>query len=106
MVEGPEKRRTRYAKRVEEGLCVDCGKPVAPSSVRCLKHTTTHSLHNAEYRSRNREYLAKQERERRQRWRAEGKCVRCGAPLIEGEIGYCMGCCAGKYEPVRIGGAA
>jgi len=106
MAEAPEKRRIRYARRVKEGLCLECGKPASPNSVRCAKHTLSHNILNSQYKARNRELLAKKERERRQRWREDGKCVRCGTPLIEGEIGYCMGCRAGKYEPVRIGGAA
>jgi len=39
----------------------------------------------------------------RQKQIVEGKCARCGAPLIEGEDKYCMACFVGRHIAVAMG---
>ena len=92
-------RRQRYAKHRAMGLCTDCLRKAFPHSSRCLTCLYAHSLAEARYRRLHREHYqraARADRELRQR---EGRCIRCGAPLIEDETRYCMACVSMHLEP-------
>jgi len=86
-----------------KGLCIDCGKPAFPGAVRCANCLYRLRISNRAYKRRNRESYMMKDRERRARWIQEGRCGRCGAPLIENETNYCLACLAGRHQPVIKG---
>lgn len=103
MSEDPAKRRARRKLRKALGQCIDCGEPTSEGITRCAFCNREKQYYDGLYRDRHRDKLARENRERRQRWQEEGRCLRCGAPLIEDETEYCMACQAGRHEPIIKG---
>ena len=103
MSEDPAKRRARRRLRKALGQCVDCGRSPSKGITRCAYCNSNKQYFDGLYRERRRERLAEKQRERSARWREEGRCFRCGAPLIEDEREYCMACQAGRHEPIIKG---
>lgn len=90
----------------KQGLCQCCPNEALPGLSRCLSCWYKQRLISRGYSQKNREVLIKKKRGMRKRWEEEGKCLSCGAPLIEGEIRYCMNCKMHLYRqyPSRIRG--
>lgn len=84
--------KARYNRRKQNGLCVQCGERAVPGLTLCpncqLKHSLAQKKCNQAH-SEQRRIKAWGYRERR---KAEDRCIRCGAPLIEGERAYCFNC--------------
>jgi hypothetical protein len=89
-------KRQWRAKHKELGLCHHCTAPALPQRTRCAYHTY---LDNQRYRLRYHSDETYRHRQiakahnRSDRWLREGKCVKCGTPLIEGEGKVCVNCC-------------
>jgi hypothetical protein len=97
------RKRELRQERKGKGLCIDCGKPAFPGVVRCVGCLYKRKQSQVAYKRRNREVEAQKDRERRAKWIQEGRCGRCGAPLIENETNYCSACLAGRHQPVIKG---
>jgi len=90
--------RNRYWYRKQNNLCVYCGREALLGIIYCPDCLIRHELSDRKcYRahSEERRIQADSERERR---KAENRCIRCGAPLIEGETGYCFNCLIFRHE--------
>lgn len=72
-----------YHERKEWGVCATCGKPRrnGETTVMCV-----HCLEKrAKMRQENREKINEYARARRQRFKAQGLCIDCGKPAIQGQ---------------------
>lgn len=92
---GVSKASVAYQHRHrDKGLCVVCQRPAIPGRVRCAFHLREQAeLYRSRYRRDH-----KKERERldalRERYAEEGRCIKCGAPMVEEDEGHstCMNC--------------
>jgi hypothetical protein len=85
-------------RKKEQGICTQCSKPALYPHIRCKKH---HEVALRVGRENGRKY--------RKRLKDEGRCIGCGAYLIEEEKGYskCINCRARIHTPrlnARTGG--
>ncbi len=73
---------TRYRNRHKvKGLCQDCSKLALVCRSRC-------EIHN----ERNNHYTREACRKTYVQRKAEGRCPKCGVPLVEGEGVICVNC--------------
>lgn len=106
--------RTYRQKHKELGLCGECSRPTENGRYRCPvcagKRAKRRHIPEINYRlmESSREYNAShRESERlsagrqREERRRDNKCIRCGAPLMDDETGYCMGCITKGKIPIR-----
>lgn len=103
MGQEPALRRARYRLRKSLGLCINCGRPASLGIVRCAGCNLKKQHWDRAFRQRNQERLIEKQRTLIAQWRKENRCARCGAPLIEDEVDYCMACKAGRKQPVIRG---
>ena len=94
-MESAEKQRVR---RKRDGLCTDCGQLAFPGVTRCAGCLYKRRNSQAVYKIKNRELLNAKEKERRRGYLRDGKCIRCAAPLRDGETKYCMACKSFGHE--------
>ncbi len=87
----------------EQGLCTRCNNKAIANSVLCLFHLDKRRVYDRRYRQKNRELLTQKSRELSAIYLLEGRCYRCGAPLLEDEINYCLACRAGRKQPIIKG---
>jgi hypothetical protein len=66
------------------------------------KERLSYNQYMREYRQRNNESMRAYDRTRRMRRKTESKCIRCGSPLREEEIVYCVACICGRNLPVEV----
>ena len=72
----------KYKQRqIAKGLCRDCSRPTSGLTRLCRLH-----------RERQRLDDERKNKQSRERFRQEGKCVRCGGPLDEEMDGGCVDC--------------
>lgn len=69
--------REWHQRHKQQGLCIDCNEKVAIGHTRCARHLSL---------------VVQRNRKLYQRRVCVGKCYRCGAPLLDGEDKYCIGC--------------
>lgn len=74
------------------GLCLWCSRKAVPGEVLCERHTLTHRQSTCEGYKLHREERYKKIRWHQARLTAQGKCYKCGTPLIEGEGSICTNC--------------
>ena len=76
---------------LEQGLCVDCSREAAPGYSRCVKHIESQRIMGKKCRMAIDPSVYKAKREKR---KAEGKCIRCGNKLGEDSEGHakCTNC--------------
>ncbi len=86
----------------ELGLCQNCSRVALRGLSYCLYHLLTHRVSAIKYRNQRKKELANKEKERRGIRLAEGKCIACGAPLLEDEIKYCVSCKINRLLPMRL----
>ena len=77
-----------------QGLCVDCSSSTLPNRTLCALCSYKYQVRHKVYRLEHRGVLSEKSRELRKHYAAEGRCSRCGAPLIEEEQRYCFACLA------------
>ena len=87
-----EYMRDYRARQKELGLCRDCQRKPIPRQTLCPIHAYKASLYNQKYYRDNVERFSQRNQEWRDRMEREGKCNRCGIPLIEGEGKRCINC--------------
>ncbi len=64
-------------KHIAQGLCQSCSKPALPDKTRCEKHNSKHLARELQ----------------RMNWRRDnGRCVKCGAVLIDDMDSGFAGC--------------
>ena len=97
-MESAEKQRERRVRRKRDGLCTDCGRTAFPGMPRCAGCLYKRRNSQTAYRVKNRELLNAKEKERRRDWERDGRCIRCAAPLRDGETKYCMACKSFGHE--------
>jgi hypothetical protein len=89
---GLEMARKRYQSRKDNGVCVRCDNKAFPGIVICLECRSKQRTGDNKYRMIHRDKRNKHQRELKVQRLAEGKCYKCGSPLIEGEAKYCYAC--------------
>jgi hypothetical protein len=82
------KRKQQRQRRLERGLCLDCGNPLH-SKLYCKECLYKMSVKNKSYYSGRAEELKERGRARRKQRREEGKCVRCGNPNASPYCNWC-----------------
>ena len=94
-----EKAKAKYQQMKSMGLCVSCGKPAAKGRVRCLDCLESVSVASLVCKSEMSDEAKKKARKRatelqrihyRER-KAEGVCVECGKPTVDG-LTRCQRC--------------
>ena len=88
---------TTQHKRREIGLCSLCGQQTYGSYC-CPIHEAYKNALQKGYRQRHQELLRQKGMVERKHREENNQCIRCGAPLIEDEQGYCIACLSGRYE--------
>jgi hypothetical protein len=68
-----------------------------------LKDRLEYNKYMREYKRLHSEKMCEIERRRRMKRRNENKCIRCGSPLIEDEVGYCTWCKTMRKSPIIRG---
>ena len=85
------------------GLCWSCNKSVIEGLTECPTHHQQHLIRKKrdymKYRASDLLWL----KQRQERFRLEGKCIRCGAPLMADESTFCFACRA-SYHQIQIKG--
>jgi len=66
-----------------------------------LKDRDAYNKYMREYKQRNN--MTAYDRQRRLKRKTEGKCIRCGKPLIDDEVGYCAWCVTNRNLPIIRG---
>ena len=85
-----------YKKRNKElGLCLKCGEKAEVREF-CALHYWTQLVSDRNYHKRNKEWRNKIKNDRRKKYKEEGKCVKCGKKLIEGDGIACVNCKSGR----------
>ena len=86
-------------KHRDLGLCVNCSEPVYRDLSRCLKHARNHAKCDANYYINNKAKRQAKMKKIRARYRDEGRCQECSAPLdpyaIEKGLKGCSNCQGG-----------
>ena len=82
-------------------LCRECNELAVVGRKRCVHHLYGDALRHKRYYARHRLEEINRQRLLREQWRVEGKCVRCGIPLIEGEGIICVNCCIASHGGIR-----
>ena len=92
-----------YIKRHKEmGLCQSCSRKASFGITYCAIHAHSHSLSSRKWSELNPGKEAIQSRLRYSRRLKEGKCVRCGAPLMKEETGVTCVNCSTRYGRWRV----
>lgn len=68
-------------RHIQAGLCIQCGRPAVAGKLRC-------ELCLAKDAALTKQRITKQ----RQRYRDEGRCTRCSAPLDDPSKALCINC--------------
>ena len=87
-----------YTSHKEKGLCVICNKKALVGYTQCVYHLYKGSLKSQKYAQGHRQLETVRHIEWRDRMRLDGRCIKCGAPLIEEESVYCMNCSMCLYK--------
>jgi len=66
-----------------------------------LKDRDAYNKYMREYRQRKN--MTAYDKQRRLKRKAEGKCIRCGKPLIDDEVEYCVWCVTNRNLPIIRG---
>ena len=106
-----KKKISEYRKKYrrlhkEKGLCTNCARKAIPGLTRCI-YCWNIARHDAQkYYQKNKEKIKAESQKRRDRYKQENKCSRCGAPLMDGEGIVCVNCSIQRQYPNRkyIGG--
>ena len=97
-----ERTRRRSYQAKMNGVCRYCGKPVASNrSNLCVIHDILSRRWYKDWVSKNREKVNYIVRKHYTKSKVDGKCFRCGAPLLEEEIIYCNSCRVLRYRQNR-----
>lgn len=78
-----------------KGLCIACNRPAEPDRVRCSLHLAKDYISRLKYTHLNRDKVNRNSRQRRQRRKETGKCIRCGGildPTFDSDRASCMTC--------------
>jgi len=91
------REQRKYARNKSLGRCVYCGGKhgtPAPGMVMCEWCRGRKAMHNRTYRRQHPDRQAKLNKERRERFKREGRCQSCGTPLPEISAGStkCINC--------------
>jgi len=98
-------RRLKYSKRLEQGLCPECGgeRDISPRDIFCRECLRKATIRNANYVP-DRLEAAKRARKFRNKRRKERQCQGCGQQLGESKYRSCLRCRRRKYQPrVAVG---
>lgn len=82
----------RYERKRRDGICYWCSCSAVPGYRFCAKCLLRHKEGQRKWNSENKGKRMGYWSNLRKRRRDMGECVRCGAPLVEGEKGYCIAC--------------
>ena len=86
----------------EQGLCVDCPRPVLPGSIRCLICVQGNEESSRKWLAKpgHYKYTFEQNRKRRERYRESNRCIICSTPLGEQDEG-CVSCVNCRSREMR-----
>lgn len=102
---GIKAQRQKYKDwHKKEGLCRNCPNEVSINSNYCAACLYKKNIHGRLYYQDNREYILEKRKILFDKRVAEGKCNRCGSPLIDDEVRCCLACKVSKSHPVIKGG--
>lgn len=92
-----ERLKKRRLTFTSQGKCRECGK-VTEGFYLCPSCAWKHSLSRKESYPKHREEDLRKDRARVQRYKEQGRCTKCGRPLMEEELGRneCFGCMTNK----------
>ncbi len=102
--EKENKRRTALrATRIKQNKCLFCNEPAVPNRIHCIKCLYKSQLYQK--RRRTNENWRIRGIERKHKWiikmEEEGRCNRCGGPLLEDDGKSCMNCSTSNKLPKR-----
>ena len=81
-----------FEKYRKQQLCYRCGMKATPGYAFCANCSYKDNFRERKYRQENREFLSPCGRKVKQKRLKEGRCYKCGAPLMEDESKYCFAC--------------
>jgi len=89
-------KQAQYRQRhKEQGLCIDCSRPVHPPHIRCVEHLHNRNKGQMLYYRKNSEKILNYHRKVKQRRKDSGLCVVCGnekdVDIDEGKV-KCQNC--------------
>lgn len=95
--------RDRYIKLRTKGICVECGQNPAVGGVRCPqcklkphnpdeKRGRPREFSSQEAKDRQKSCSQQSQKRRRERLKADGKCLWCGHNPANGKAGMCQAC--------------
>ena len=90
--------RNRRKLHRKIGLCIDCRNKAIPNSVYCLSCWYKNLVKTRKYRDTHRSKIAKESKIEKRSRLEQGRCIRCGAPLIEDEVRECFACRASEHR--------
>ncbi len=85
-------------KHKEMGLCHDCSRKSLFGLSLCLLHHEHLISYGKVWRDNHRKEIKKYHSMKRTQRIKEGKCIRCGAPLLDEEPKYCVNCMSRTSE--------
>jgi uncharacterized OB-fold protein len=85
------RNREYEARHKALGLCQKCSNPVFPGRVKCLKCLEKDRIRIKARYYKNHKYEIERNNKRRARYIAEGRCPKCGAPVLDG-FQTCVNC--------------
>ena len=98
--ESKERGRKWCASHKKEGLCVHCSRKAIPRFTRCVFHSYIEKLYHQKYYVEHRQLVIAKSKERQNKMREDGKCLKCGAPKMMGEEGiHCVNCSMKDHHP-------
>jgi hypothetical protein len=84
------------------GLCTSCPKPAFMGTTMCKEHTLKHKIYYLKYNKEKSDYKHAQFARRKERLKSEGRCIECGAKLIEEETGLkCVNCAEAHHRLIK-----
>ena len=93
--------RGRYHKRAESGQCTRCGRKAAIAYRICLRCRHKKFNENKKYYDRHLDRILEKAKAKRDQWKVQGKCYRCGREFNEDNrldnSGMCLSCYLQKY---------
>jgi hypothetical protein len=89
-------------KHREQGLCVDCSRPVLPGQTKCIIHNEKSRARTYRHYQKNHDKVLESNRKIKQRYRDANRCPSCGAPLGEQDedCSHCVNCRDGSFQAI------
>jgi len=91
-------KHKQYYNYKEQGLCYRCGDKLTIGDFLCSHCSYKSGIEKKKYYQQHQKLEREKAIRRHQSYFSEGRCYRCGAPLIEDEIKYCFACKAIEHK--------